>query len=68
MSDEYISPRGQTWDEFEKELLAKGYLTPEEKAASEKRVAKMIARIEARNARREAKQQTSTTERAPLEP
>jgi hypothetical protein len=48
MSDEYISPRGQTWDEFEKELF-----TPEEIAACEKRVAKIVARIEARNARRE---------------
>jgi hypothetical protein len=67
MSD-YIKPY-ITWDEFEKKLLAKGYLTPEEKTASEKRVAKIVARINAREERREArKQAAATAEHAPMEP
>jgi hypothetical protein len=66
MSD-YIRPYG-SWDEYEKELLASGYFTPEEKATIDKRVAKAIARIDAREARREAKQQTATAEHAPMEP
>jgi hypothetical protein len=44
----YVSPRGRSWDEVEKELF-----TPEEIAASDRRVARMIARTEAKIAKEE---------------
>ena len=43
MSNEYISPKGHTWDEIEGELF-----TPEEIAASDLRVAMMIELARAR--------------------
>ena len=43
MNSEYISPNGRTWEEFRKELL-----TPEERAASDLRVAMMIELTNAR--------------------
>ena len=46
MSEEYISPRGHTWDEVREHLL-----TPEERAASDLRVAMMIELTNARKMR-----------------
>jgi len=43
MDNEYISPRGHSWDEVERELF-----TPEERAASNLRVAMMVALANAR--------------------
>jgi hypothetical protein len=45
---DYVSPKGRSWDEVEKELF-----TPEEIAASDRRVARMIARTEAKIAKEE---------------
>ena len=42
--NEYISPKGHTWDEVEKELF-----TPEEIAASSLRVGLMVELTRARN-------------------
>ena len=46
MSNEYMSPKGHTWDEVRKELF-----TPEENAASDLRVAIMIELVRARKER-----------------
>jgi hypothetical protein len=63
MSDEYISPIGQTWDEVMHEIY-----TPERIAEFEKIAARAIKRIEAREAREARKQAAATAEHAPLEP
>ena len=44
MSEEYISPRGHSWEEVREQLL-----TPEERAASRLRVAMMIEIANARS-------------------
>jgi len=46
MSEEYISPKGHTWEEVRETLL-----TPEERAASNLRVAMMIELTRARQER-----------------
>jgi len=46
MSEEYISPKGHTWEEVRETLL-----TPEERAASHLRVAMMIELTRARQER-----------------
>lgn len=47
---DWIDPRGTTWDELERELF-----TPEEIAASDRRVKKMLNRTRRRQARRRKK-------------